>query len=286
MGDEKFDIEAVLLEIRSDIKILKEDTNKNHEQLKSEFIAFKNNTNSQIRALDAAVKESNNTISEIKSDQHEVMKSQKFISHKYDETQNEMTKQKEKIVNLEKENSYLNEIIRKLDIKVNDNIIKNNELSQYIRRIMVEINGIPQTNEENIDETLKLLFELMNASELYDDIDVAHRLSNKRNSGIIIKFISRKSRDKFFNRRSLLKEKEVKDLGDNFTDLDEAHKKIFINESLTKTNRNLLINARQRCKEYNYKFCWSTNGVIFVREDESSKVIKIKNDGDIDRYII
>lgn len=52
--------------------------------------------------------------------------------------------------------------------------------------------------------------------------------------------------------------------------------KIFINENLTLTNRELHWNARVCAKKLNFKYVWVKNGRIYMRKEENSTVIPIK----------
>ena len=74
---------------------------------------------------------------------------------------------------------------------------------------------------------------------------ISHRLAAKSNShagalrndpAIIVKFIRREVRDKFYTSRKYLRGKSTKDIG--LTKVAE-HRKIYIGESLTQQNRKL-----------------------------------------------
>ena len=64
---------------------------------------------------------------------------------------------------------------------------------------MVEINNIPTEKDEQIITTANKIAKLMKVPDFsHKDIDIAHRLSNEEDAGIIVKFMSRSSRDNFF----------------------------------------------------------------------------------------
>ena len=54
-------------------------------------------------------------------------------------------------------------------------------------------------------------------------------------------------------------------------------KSVYVSEHLSPANKSLHAAARLKAKELNYKFTWIRNGRIFVRKDESSEFILIRN---------
>ena len=190
MGDGE-DMQTILLEIkaiRNDIKLLKEENLNNYENLKKEFISFKNNTNTQIRGMDGAIKNNSNSINNLQNQQTEIQTSQAFLSDKYDKLVKDLKETKESNERLKDENKYLNNYLVNIGKLADENKEKMNDLNQYIRRIMIEVNGIPQEDEEDLMGILKILFEKLQLSALFNTIDVAHRLSDHPTASIIIKF--------------------------------------------------------------------------------------------------
>ena len=76
-----------------------------------------------------------------------------------------------------------------------------------------------------------------------NDIDVSHRLSNTNNAGIIVKFTSRNKCEEILEKAKKAKLKcGMLDLGTEYINEFEnkeitKNKFIFVNESLTKTNK-------------------------------------------------
>ena len=276
-------MEKLLLEIRNDIKELKEENTNNYENLKREFISFKNNVNTQIRGMDGAIKNNSNSINELQNKQIDIQSSQSFLSDKYDKLIKEIEELKISKYKLQDENKYLNNYLCNVGRLAEESKERINDLNQYIRRIMLEVNGIPQEKEEDLMEILKVLFDKLELSALFNTIDVAHRLSDHPAASIIIKFVTRSARDQFFSARKNLENIKLKDIG--FCNEEIHNNSIFINESLTKQNKDLFKKLRTRCKEIGYSFWWTVNGTVFVRKGEKEKAIKISNENDITRYI-
>ena len=149
-------------EIMKEISSLRETTVKQHNDLKSDFLAFKTSVLTQVNALDGALKKTV-TNQEIHSKQFaELTKSQEFISSTFEERKKYLAANVSNIIktnkNLEKENQILNQKLNEVITTTNTNAQNIINQEQYTRREMVEVNGIPQTAEENVS---KLVFQMM-----------------------------------------------------------------------------------------------------------------------------
>ena len=135
------------------------------------------------------------------------------------------------------------------------------DLAQYGRRNMVEVAGIPHTNDENATRLITKMAAIAKF-EKFDpaQIEVAHRVSVKPTAAIIIKFLHRQDRENFYYQRSKLQTIHVR----QFESEDELHKyataeeqkdrspntKIYLNESLTPRKTKAL--GRCSCKSKRY----------------------------------
>jgi len=253
-------------QITADIKDIKDQQKKVKAELYNEINQIKSKYKEELKNFN------NDFSNKFKA----VEKSQQFISNEYEKQKNINNN----IINsnnaLKKENEILKAQISESILDLKKESIQRNSYEQYGRRIMLEINGIPRTDIENCETIVENLSRALKVNQnVLHDIDVVHRLSSKPNSGIIIKFNNRKSRDFFFAAKKNLKNINLLDLGYN-----EAGK-IFINESLTPYNKYLFKEVRQRCHSMNYKYFWTRNGLIFVRKDDNTMVKKIIHEDNI-----
>jgi len=141
---------------------------------------------------------------------------------------------------------------------------------------MLVVKRIPRTKDEDTDNLIINLGNHLNTETQTKDIDISHRTSNDANADIIVKFDSRRARDRFYLGRKQLKERgtTAKDIGFNINN------KIYINESLTSKNGDLFKYTRGKLTKTNrFKFAWTTNGTVKVRKDDSSnsKIITINS---------
>lgn len=145
----------------------------------------------------------------------------------------------------------------------------------------MEIQGLPISEEsvkESTNDIVCNIGKLMDVEIVQEDLSVSYRLPiNKRYKGnrstpaIIVKFIRRDIREAFFRSRNKLKNKSTLDLG------YRVSSPVYINESLSDKNKELLKYCIKTKKELNYKFIWTSNGRIYLKRNEGSSAIHIKN---------
>ena len=201
----------------------------------------------------------------------EVMETAKFINAKYDD--------------LVEEQKALKLALHTMEAKFYSLAKAHDDLEQYGRRECVEIRGIPVPSDPKSEDTnavVKSVGDLMGISVTDNDISVSHRMpQSKRYKGkqrgppaIIAKFTRRVTKDKFYGARSKLHDKSTLDLGST------VRNSIYISESLTEINRELLNDCLKAKKDLKFNFVWTRNGKIFMRHDKDSpaKLISTKDD--------
>ena len=205
--------------------------------LKKDILSFKSNTQVAIKAL--------------KASQQAVGESQDFINKEFEsckvkqDTKEERAKAAEtKIINMKTESYSLQQTLCEEQSKVND-------LEQYGRRNMVEINNIPFTTDENLESVITYIVKKgmkLDHFNYKQYVDVAHRLNSKLPiPPIIVMFNSRSMQEEFYPSLKLLNIK-LKDIN-----LSYEGNAIFINKSLTIKNAVLFRKVRQSSKANNLK---------------------------------
>ncbi|KAH3734412.1 hypothetical protein DPMN_040852 [Dreissena polymorpha] len=133
-----------------------------------------------------------------------------------------------KVNDKDEANDRLKEMVKKQEEKLKK---LENETEQYSRRNNIKIRGIQDTdaNETAIYSAEKVIMFLNvkgNANLSLSDIDIAHRLPNplNKNKDIIVRFVSRLTRETVMSNRRKLKRTGV-----------------FINEDLTRLNLHVLM---------------------------------------------
>ena len=62
----------------------------------------------------------------------------------------------------------------------------------------------------------------------------------------------------------------------------EGMKNLFVNENLTQRRKQFFWKTKQKAKELGFKYFWSNNGQIYMRENGDAEKIHIKTEDDLD----
>ncbi|CAN7975382.1 unnamed protein product [Ixodes persulcatus] len=196
-----------------------------------------------------------------------IEESMEMLGSQYDEILKKVKTQEDTTLELNKKVSKMESAMSKQEMEIRELKTTVDNMEQYSRRKNVEIHGIQKKENENLLEIIQCLAnKLQLPVPATGDVEAVHRLSAREGKipPIIVRFNERSARDQWLTKRVALRQE-----------------KIFINENLTKSVRELLWSVRQCAKEKNYKFVWVKNGKIFVRQSEHRAVIRINRQEDL-----
>ncbi|XP_039291705.1 uncharacterized protein LOC120353119 [Nilaparvata lugens] len=177
----------------------------------------------------------------------------------------ELTK---KVVKLERENAALKERVE--------------DLEQYSRINMVEIRGLPQQPNEDLNSMVYNISSALGCQIGEDAIDVCHRLGRAGPEGpapVVVKFIRRTDKNTLLQKRRVKRDFSTRHIGCN------TDQPIYINECLSPSRRKLFSLARSAHKEHRFKFLWVRDCKILIRKQEKSPVIELKSSGQLDMLL-
>lgn len=226
------------------------------------------------------------TVAELRKSLDEVIKHMKIVDAKYDEFLNQMKTAEEERKALRTENKILKSTVQAMEKQLLSAMEESNAKNQYDRRECLEIRGIPEPTtqlEESKDDIVKKVGKLVGVDVTDNDIAVSHRLPPSKSykgkktgpPSIIVKFTRRVVKDRLYGARKNLSKKTTLDLG------YPAENKIYLAESLTEKNRELFKQCLAAKKNLNFKFIWTKNEKIFMREERDSQVVYIKSKDDL-----
>ena len=203
-------------------------------------------------------------------------KNQQFISDSYEDMKAKLEEILAENQQMKTENTELRRTIKTLEKNVQDNESAINDLEQYGRREMIELDGFPAKANENLEELVIKVAAACQLKVTPDDIEAAHRVKSrtKTNLPIIVKFKSRKTKQGIMANKKKLS-------GKTATDFGYPQSSFYINESLTQRNKNLLRLTRAKKKEKGYRYAWSNTGNVFARKDAESTILAIKSEADL-----
>lgn len=151
------------------------------------------------------------------------------------------------------------------------------DLEQYSRTNCLEINGIPEENNEDVSNIVKKVGESVGMSLEDTDIDACHRLGaargedSGRSRGIIVKFVRRSVKEELLHKRRVKRNLNTKDIGFG----NRPAEVIYINESLSAGRRQVFNAARMMKKENQLQYVWVRNGKVLTRAEDGARVIVV-----------
>ena len=153
---------------------------------------------------------------------------------------------------------------------------ESDEISQYLRRDCLEVTGVDAKDERQCIEVMKSIAETLDLPSLdVSDISTAHPLPRfKKDSPpkFIAKFTRRSVKNSFYDSKKKLSGKAVSDLPNLPVELQNDNY-VFLGESLTQKRKKLFGEANKLRKDLRWKFIWTMNGKVYLREDTHSRSI-------------
>lgn len=211
----------------------------------------------------------------------ELRKSVDFCCDKIDDFGKEILEMNKKISFLEKSKTELENKNKILTQQVDQLFLQFEEMQQYSRNVNLQIDGVPETSNENVMQIVnKLSIAIDEPIVLNQDIQAAHRLasSNKnRPRGIVIRFSNRQKRDNV-----LEKCKKAKLTSTTFVENVPATP-VYVNEHLTLYYKKLLYEAKTYKFAKKVKYVWVKNSKILMRESDNSTIVRITKYDDLAR---
>lgn len=207
---------------------------------------------------------------EMRLEMRSVKESVKFCSDTCDETKainSELKALRQELSVLLKRNEDLKKENKQLAQRVD-------ELEQYSRLNNLELKGVKAA--DNANDVIRKLGEVIDEPVCAADIDTCHKIATRvtGESNIIVRFVRR---DK---RQAVLAKARKRQITNQMLGLPGSDR-VYVNEHLTRANKQLLGATIARKKEMSWKFVWTSGGKIFARRNESSNAVRIAGESDL-----
>lgn len=252
---------------------------KRDDDITTQFEEFKEEMKKLIAATTAQVQKIAPALSEIQKSNQNIENSLALLT-----AQNE--EYKKKIENLEAQRQEDRQYISILEEKIED-------MQKGLRKSNFEIKNVPRKEKETKEDLVDMVVTLsknigceFNKTDIKDIYRVRGKREDVRNTPIIVETASTLIKNdvlkmsKAFN----IKHKTklcAKHLG--FRTSEDTP--VFVSENLTARASRLHFLARDFVKTKAYKYCWTAYGKVYVRKDETSPVVNIKNELQIQQLL-
>ncbi|CAN8002844.1 unnamed protein product, partial [Ixodes hexagonus] len=150
-----------------------------------------------------------------------------------------------------------------------------NNAEQRSRLQIMEIRGLSVTPDDALPDVLAgLTAKLKIEGHQPSDVVSIYRLQGKDAvcPPILVKFATVAAKDRWMQARGKLR----------LLSRSSPPEKLYFNESLTQSNRELFWLARSRARERGYTFVWVKNARIFARKEEGTPLVRILQRSDLD----
>lgn len=170
-----------------------------------------------------------------------------------------------------------------------------NERDQELLLNDIEITGIPECKDESTLHVVKVLAVKLGVAIDERDLVHAERIgatlrnrvvasdgstsadpATQRPRTISVRLARRATRDALLRAARVRRGLSTGDL-----DMPGPPHRVYVNERLTRTNRQLFYRARQAGSLHNWKYVWTRDGKILARKDDRQKVERIRREDDV-----
>lgn len=202
----------------------------------------------------------------------EIVTSQDFMSSKFDDFKDEISKMKNEVNKIKKKQETNEDKIQTQETKLVHQENKTEHMFTYSRQDHVLFSGVPLCpgldGSENCKQMVVDICRELHYSIPINEISTAHRLKHHHERtdppGIIVRFKDRDIRNDVLRLKRQLKGKTYW--------RSYGIRRLFINEQLTPDKRRLMYQTKLFVREMDQKhgkiFVWTYKGDIFIRKNE------------------
>jgi len=147
------------------------------------------------------------------------------------------------------------------------------ERRQFSNDIIID--GVPENKTENCTYLVQQICKKLNTNINVSMINDCHRIGfyhNARPRRIIVNFINHQDKINILKARQIIRKFSTKYIN------IQPDMPIYIRENLTTKGNKLFKEARDLKKLLNFQFVWTKNGLVFLRKNESEKIIRVDNE--------
>lgn len=227
-------------------------------------------TNGQTNDISSAIRNMSNDLNKLKESQQTFVNSLSSFGNQLaniEKMSQVLDSHDDRITDLENLNATLRTQVAALDRKLDD-------IDQRNRGHNIQIDGIPQTNNENLknivikrDQTISMKVPL-SPDDIIKVTRVQSMYANKDKP--IICTVTKSNL-----MANLIKASRKSRPNTNSAGIAGKSNEIFINEHLTVARKQLLYKAKQFKKANNYSFLWIKNGNIYLKKNKDTETINV-----------
>lgn len=212
----------------------------------------------------------------IKNDVSDLKDTCNYMNEKMDDLSARVTSVETRVAELER----LNEAVNILQNEIKAINLQLSTCEQRSRLNNVEIKGVPFKKDENLYKIVDAISRKVDFTLPKTQINYISRvpMHNSKEKLIIMSFINRYVKDDFIAAARLDKSLSTSDIG-----FQGSSNRIYVNDHLSIESKKILTATKLLAKEKNYKYVWVKHGKIHVRKNDSSGIIIIRYEKDLNK---
>ncbi|KAG7300501.1 hypothetical protein JYU34_016132 [Plutella xylostella] len=157
------------------------------------------------------------------------------------------------------------------------------QIEKLSRDLNIEIQEVPESKSENLFSMLKNLCSSLEVPIADSDIRSCRRVAkmdsaSRRPRNVLATFNTPRLRDSIISATLRFNKSHSKEkLNTSHLGLAGESKRVYVTEHLAPETKQLHAAARKFAKDKNFKFVWVRYGRVYLRKDENTKGIHLKN---------
>lgn len=154
----------------------------------------------------------------------------------------------------------------------------------------LEIGNLPEERSESVVHTVTVLAAKLGVSLDERDIVFAERVGTAQGAGagggaprdrrVVVRLARRSLRDQMLGAARVRRTITAADAG---RDAGLPPARIYINERLTRANRQLFHRVREECRRLQWRYSWTKRGRIYARQGDGKQAYPIRTEMDLNR---
>ena len=228
--------------------------------------------NTDLSTIMTALKDMQKILVEVRDEQKDIRESVDFLSEKFEEIKVGQRQNEREIEELKTRLKEKEDVIDNLHNKLV-------ETELYVRNRNIEIHGVAEHKEENVEEIICKVAKAVGVELSGNDIEAAHRVPTRKPGvpkPIVAQLSSRKKRNEIVaKRREEIYNHQVNHTG-------EGTGKVFIYEQLPAQIKDLMWKTKVQAKKKNWKYVWQVKGKVLAKKDDHLNPVRIVYEKDIE----
>ncbi|XP_048478791.1 uncharacterized protein LOC125488915 [Plutella xylostella] len=194
---------------------------------------------------------------------------------------NQLTALEDKIDKLEDNRKVISKEISLLDSKCEN-------MERIMRKSCIEIRNVPKIKNEKLNDLFNMIHTLSDKLGLKlgnSDLRDVYRINNKANkdvSSVIFEVSNTLLKSCFLESAKKWNRSGSDQLNSTHLGLTGNVTPIYISECLTARAKRIHYLARDFAKTHSYDFCWTSNGLVYLRKKSGDPYILIAHEGKLE----